>query len=147
QSLPAPLGPELRLLLRQQRVGLSPRESYGNLLLRVPVSELVMVTSALQMGQSTGAGLGERLKILAQTIRARVNIEDKILALTAQARLQARIMFCLPAFVAGALYMLDSHAFRQAWFNIIGLWVSAIIGAMLLVGLWWMHRILQGDGE
>ncbi len=147
QSLPAPLGPELRLLLRQQRVGLSPRESYGNLLLRVPVSELAMVTSALQMGQSTGAGLGERLKILAQTIRARVNIEDKILALTAQARLQARIMFCLPAFVAGALYMLDSHAFRQAWFNIIGLWVSAIIGAMLLVGLWWMHRILQGDGE
>ncbi|XOT98387.1 type II secretion protein F, partial [Alcaligenes pakistanensis] len=30
-----------------------------------------MLFSALQMGQSTGAGLGERLKVLAQTIRAR----------------------------------------------------------------------------
>ena len=146
QSLPAPLGQELRLLLRQQRVGLSLKDAYQNLLERVPVSELGMLVSALQMGQSTGAGLGERLKILAQTIRARLTIEDKILALTAQARLQARIMFCLPGFVAGALYLLDATAFEQAWFKPLGVWVAGGIGAMLMVGLWWMHLILRGEG-
>ena len=146
QSLPAPLGQELRLLLRQQRVGLNSKDAYQNLLERVPVSELAMFVSALQMGQSTGAGLGERLKVLAQTIRARLTIEDKILALTAQARLQARIMFCLPVFVAGALYLLDATAFEQAWFNALGVWVAGGIIAMLMVGLWWMQVILRGEG-
>lgn len=146
QSLPAPLGQELRLLLRQQRVGLNSKDAYQNLLERVPVSELAMFVSALQMGQSTGAGLGERLKVLAQTIRARLTIEDKILALTAQARLQARIMFCLPGFVAGALYLLDATAFEQAWFNALGVWVAGGIVAMLLMGLWWMQVILRGEG-
>ncbi|HCA18961.1 MAG TPA: type II secretion protein F [Alcaligenes faecalis] len=145
QSLPAPLGQELRLLLRQLRVGLSSKDAYQNLLERIPVSELAMLVSALQMGQSTGAGLGERLKVLAQTIRARLTIEDKILALTAQARLQARIMFCLPGFVAGALYLLDATAFEQAWFNSLGVWVAGGIVAMLTMGLWWMQVILRGD--
>lgn len=146
QSLPAPLGQELRLLLRQQRLGVSAKDSYQDLLDRVPVSELAMLFSALQMGQSTGAGLGERLKILAQTIRARLTIEDKIVALTAQARLQARIMFCLPGFVAGALYLLDATAFEQAWFNTLGVWVAGALVAMLLMGLWWMQVILRGEG-
>ncbi|MCC9162359.1 type II secretion system F family protein [Alcaligenes sp. MMA] len=146
QSLPAPLGQELRLLLRQQRLGASAKDSYQELVERVPVSELAMLVSALQMGQSTGAGLGERLKILAQTIRARLTIEDKIVALTAQARLQARIMFCLPGFVAGALYLLDATAFEQAWFNTLGVWVAGALVAMLLMGLWWMQVILRGEG-
>ncbi len=146
QSLPAPLGQELRLLLRQQRLGLNAKDSYQDLLGRVPVSELAMLFSALQMGQSTGAGLGERLKILAQTIRARLTIEDKIVALTAQARLQARIMFCLPGFVAGALYLLDATAFEQAWFNTLGVWMAGALVAMLLMGLWWMQVILRGEG-
>ncbi|AYR19656.1 type II secretion system F family protein [Alcaligenes faecalis] len=146
QSLPAPLGQELRLLLRQQRLGASAKDSYQELVERVPVSELAMLVSALQMGQSTGAGLGERLKILAQTIRARLTIEDKIVALTAQARLQARIMFCLPGFVAGALYLLDATAFEQAWFNTLGVWVAGALVVMLLMGLWWMQVILRGEG-
>ncbi|MEN5250704.1 type II secretion system F family protein [Alcaligenes aquatilis] len=146
QSLPAPLGQELRLLLRQQRLGASAKDSYQELVERVSVSELAMLVSALQMGQSTGAGLGERLKILAQTIRARLTIEDKIVALTAQARLQARIMFCLPGFVAGALYLLDATAFEQAWFNTLGVWVAGALVAMLLMGLWWMQVILRGEG-
>lgn len=145
QSLPAPLGQELRLLLRQQRLGLNAKDSYQDLLDRVPVSELAMFVSAMQMGQSTGAGLGERLKILAQTIRARLTIEEKIVALTAQARLQARIMFCLPGFVAGALYLLDATAFEQAWFNTVGVWVAGGIVAMLMMGLWWMQVILRGE--
>ncbi|MCX5463484.1 type II secretion system F family protein [Alcaligenes parafaecalis] len=145
QSLPAPLGQELRLLLRQQRLGLNAKDSYQDLLERVPVSELAMFVSAMQMGQSTGAGLGERLKILAQTIRARLTIEEKIVALTAQARLQARIMFCLPGFVAGALYLLDATAFEQAWFNTVGVWVAGGIVAMLMMGLWWMQVILRGE--
>ncbi|QTC00911.1 type II secretion system F family protein [Alcaligenes sp. SORT26] len=145
QSLPAPLGQELRLLLRQQRLGLNAKDSYQDLLERVPVSELAMFVSAMQMGQSTGAGLGERLKILAQTIRARLTIEEKIVALTAQARLQARIMFCLPVFVAGALYLLDATAFEQAWLNTVGVWVAGGIVAMLMMGLWWMQVILRGE--
>ena len=146
QPLPAPLGQELRLLLRQQRLGLSPLASYQDLQQRIPIPELAMFISALQMGQSTGAGLGERLKVLAQTLRARLSIEEKIMALTAQARLQARIMLCLPGLVAGALYLLDTPAFEQAWFNAIGAGLGAGILVMLLMGLGWMQAILRaGD--
>lgn len=111
-----------------------------------------MFVSAMQMGQSTGAGLGERLKILAQTIRARLTIEDKIVALTAQARLQARIMFCLPGFVAEALYLLDATAFEQAWFNTVGVWVAGGIVALFLIACLWAWRgryllLLQGGSS
>ena len=117
------------------------------------ISEPVRANTGVRAGHAAqclanGAehgGRTEGLKVLAQTIRARLTIEDKILALTAQARLQARIMFCLPGFVVGALYLLDATAFEQAWFNSLGVWVAGGIVAMLTMGLWWMQVILRGD--
>ena len=84
------------------------------------------------------------LRILSQTLRNRLAMEEKIQALTAQARLQARIMLGLPLLLAAALYALDPEGFGQAWFSRAGAWVAAGILAMLSTGLWWMRLILRG---
>lgn len=144
QSLPAPLGQELRLLLRQQRLGMDRKSSYQELLARVPMPDLVMFVGVLQMGQKTGASLGSVLELLSQTLRNRLSTEDKIQALTAQPRLQGRIMVGLPMLLAAALYALDPTGFEQAWFNQAGAWVGAGLVLVLLVGMGWMHLILRG---
>lgn len=144
QSLAPPLGQELRLLLRQQRLGLGRQASYEELLARAPLAELGMFLSVLHMGLGTGAGMAGMLRILSQTLRNRLAMEEKIQALTAQARLQARIMLGLPLLLAAALYALDPEGFGQAWFSRAGAWVAAGILAMLSTGLWWMRLILRG---
>ncbi len=143
QALPAPLGQELRLLLRQQRLGMAKKTSYQELLARVPLPDLAMFLGLLQMGQSTGAGLAGVLELLSQTLRSRLSMEDKIQALTAQPRLQGRIMVGLPILLAAALYTLDPEGFKQAWFNQAGAWVGAGLLLVLLAGMGWMHAILR----
>ncbi|WP_341669523.1 type II secretion system F family protein [Alcaligenes sp. SDU_A2] len=146
QSLAAPLGQEFRLLLRWQRLGMGRQASYEQLLIRVPLDDLSMFLGVLTMGQGTGTGMSVMLKVLAQTLRTRLSMEEKIQALTAQARLQARIMVVLPLLLAAVLYGLDPDGFRLAWYSPGGAWVAAAIVALLVTGMWWMRRILY-SGE
>lgn len=144
QCLPAPLGQELRLLLRQQRLGMDRKNSYQALLARAPIPDLAMFLGVLQMGQKTGASLGYVLELLSQTLRSHLSTEDKIQALTAQPRLQGRIMVGLPMLLAAALYAVDPAGFEQAWFNQAGAWVGTGLLLVLLAGMGWMHLILRG---
>ncbi len=63
---------------------------------RLGGAELALFTAAVSVVRIVGGNLSEVLGRLAQTLRDRQGIERKIIALTSQARLQARIAGLLP---------------------------------------------------
>ncbi len=99
-ELPEPLAGELRTVLSEIRLGRSHREALENLCRRVPVLELRFFTLAVLITREVGGSLSEVLGTLAETLRDRQKLRQQILALSAQGRASAVLLFLIPPSVA-----------------------------------------------
>lgn len=71
RSIKGPLGDELRLVLQEQSLGLTPEEALRNLAARVDSPALRAFTQALIQGESLGVSIGKVLRDLAVDMRKR----------------------------------------------------------------------------
>lgn len=71
RSIRGPLGDELRLVLQEQSLGLTPEEALRNLAGRVESPALRAFTQALIQGESLGVSIGKVLRDLAVDMRKR----------------------------------------------------------------------------
>ncbi|NYE26433.1 type II secretion system F family protein [Pigmentiphaga litoralis] len=141
----SPLAQEFGLMLREQRFGVSLDEALAHLDARVPTEAAHLVVAALRIAADTGGNLAETLSRIAGTLRARLQIEGRIQVMTAQGRLQARVVGGLPPLLIAVLYQLEPDAMRQLWTTATGGAVLAVIVMLELAGLWLIRRIVGID--
>jgi tight adherence protein B len=99
---PRPVAQEFALVLRQQRLGLPLEEALQGLAARTGLHDVRMLVATLGIARDLGGGLAEVLERLAESVRRRVAMEDRIEALTAQGRMQGAIVGALPVLVAAS---------------------------------------------
>jgi tight adherence protein B len=141
----APLAQEFGLMLSEQRLGVTMDESLSNLYRRVPTETSNLVVSALRIAADTGGNLAETLERIAATVRARLHMEGRIRALTAQGRMQARVVGALPLLLIAVLYRLEPDAMRQLWTTAHGWAVLLTVLSLETFGLWMIRRIVRID--
>lgn len=112
QRMPAPLGPEFRLVIEEMTYGLDRDEALGNLLQRFPAPELRMFVASMEVTRESGGNLAEVFLKLAESIRAKDHLRRKVHAITAEGRMSFWVVTGLPFLVAGALLVL-----RPAFFS------------------------------
>lgn len=141
----APLGQELGLMLRQQRLGVSFEDALLNLQTRLPTEATVLLVSSLRIASDTGGNLADALERIASTVRSRLHMEGRIRALTAQGRLQALVVGLLPVFLVFVLHKLEPAAMAELWRTPMGWATLAILAMMETCGLWLIRRIVRID--
>jgi len=141
----APLGQELGLMLRQQRLGVSFEDALLNLQERLPTEATVLLVSSLRIASDTGGNLADALERIASTVRSRLHMEGRIRALTAQGRLQALVVGLLPALLLLVLHKLEPEAMAELWRTPMGWATLAILVMMETCGLWLIRRIVRID--
>ncbi len=144
-ELQAPARQELDLVMREQRLGALFDDALIGLQRRMPVAELSLMIAACRISHHTGGNLAETLERLAASVRARIALEGKIRALTAQGRLQARVMSMLPALLAFVLFQMDPQAMRPLLEHALGWGVVAFVLVMQALGSWSIRRIVAID--
>ncbi len=137
-----PLSQEFGLLLREQRLGLGFQDALLQLRARMPTESCGLVVSALGIAARTGGSLADTLESIAQTLRARQHWLGRVEALTAQGRMQSRIMAGLPVALALALSRLEPEAMALLWRTWYGWIVLATILALETVGILWIRRVV-----
>jgi tight adherence protein C len=70
-QLRGPLGEELRIVLQEQRMGLTPVQALENMLGRVPTPAVEAFIRAMMQGQALGVSIGQILRSLALEMRKR----------------------------------------------------------------------------
>lgn len=140
---PAPLGQELGLVLREQRMGLPFDQVLTNLAQRLSMESMHLCVSSLRIASQTGGSLGPLLQDMAATLRARQALEGKVDALTAQGKLQAWIMAALPLVLAGVLALIDPQAMVLFQDSIAGWAVICVVIVLDVIGLWMIRRIVD----
>ncbi len=113
QRMPAPLGPEFRMVVEEMTYGLDRDEALKNLVRRFPLPELQMFVACLEVTRETGGNLAEAFLKLAEAIRAKDHLRRKVHAVSAEGRLTFWVVSALPFVVGGALVLLRPEFFSQ----------------------------------
>lgn len=145
QQTPAPLGQEFGLLLREQRLGLALDASLAHLQRRMPTANTVLVVSALRIAGQTGGSLAEVLERVSHTVRAKLQMEGKVQALTAQGKLQAWVVGLLPLVLMVVLQRMEPDAMALLWHTRIGWATLALVAMLELLGIYTIRRIVAID--
>src|SRR5699024_5297959 len=127
QHIAAPLAHELALVRREQRMGVPLEQALQSFAGRVPTEGARLVVSALRIAMQTGGSLAQTLERIAKTLRARLYLQGRVRALTAQGRMQAWVMAVLPAMLAGVLTWLDPEAMEKLWTTPAGWLVTGLV--------------------
>jgi tight adherence protein C len=102
RSIRGPLGEELRLVLREQSLGLTPAEALRNLSARVDSPALRAFTQALIQGEALGVSIGKVLRELAIDMRKR----RRQAAEERAQKTPTKILFPLVALILPAMFIL-----------------------------------------
>lgn len=144
-ELAPPLQQELLLVQHEQRLGVSLDDALENLARRVPAQPVKLMVSAMRIANETGGGLAETLERTASTLRSQQAMELKILALTAQGKLQAWVVGLLPVFLLWVLNRMEPAAMSQLWTTPLGWGVLAAVMVMEFIGVLLIRRIVAID--
>jgi tight adherence protein B len=105
----APISTEVRKTVDEYNLGLSMEKSLSNMADRLPSVDIQFFVSAVNSQSRTGGNLHELLDSLAETIRDRETLRGQVRALTANGRITAIILTCLPFFIAAVMLMVNSQ--------------------------------------
>ncbi len=96
---PAPLGDELRLVVRRTELGMDLGTAVRDLTDRTGVKTLTMFSSAVGVNQDTGGDLVQVLERLAMAVRDRLHFVNRMRAATIASRLGTLLMLVVPPLV------------------------------------------------
>ena len=144
-ELPAPGGQEFDLLLRELRLGVTLDDALFSVEKRMGCDDLRLFGAAVRIANESGGNLAETLERLADTMRKKMALEDKVMALTSQGRMQGWVMVVLPLGVGAALFAIQPDAMAPLIHSWQG-WVTCGVVAILeVVGLLFIRRIMAID--
>lgn len=142
EEVSSPLAEEFAYCWEQQNLGLTPEASLRELSKRTGILEIKIFVVALTINSTAGGNLSQLLEKLANVIREREKMRDKVLALTAEGRMQAYMLIALPFGLAAMIsvvnpnYILPLLEYQYAILAMI-LWMA--------VGFAWMQSIIHFD--
>jgi len=140
-----PISQEFGVLLQQIRVGMKFEDALADLDRRVGSEDLSLMILSIETARLTGGNLTEVFDRIAETIRERMRIEGKIKSLTAQGRIQGRVVGAMPVFLGIAMYMLDKQMMLMFIKSKVGIIVLAFVVIMEIAGAMMIKKIVTID--
>ncbi len=95
-----PIAGEFRITYDQQNLGLPLRDALANMAVRMPLQDVRIFVTALQIQRESGGNLGEILDNLSYVIRERFKLQRQIKVYTAESRISLYILTIAPPIVA-----------------------------------------------
>jgi len=143
EESPDPLRGEFAITVEEQSLGIETREALVNLMNRVDVLELKFFVTAVLLQRDTGGNLAEVLTNSAALIRDRFRVLGDIQTFTAQGKMTAVILVCLPVAVGIFTFLMAPDYFKPFLDNTGGrsaLWAA---GFMQAAGCYVIYRIVN----
>jgi tight adherence protein B len=115
ETLP-PVSVEMRKTAAEANLGMGWMQALDNLGQRIPLLEVHLFTSAVQLHARTGGKLSEVLSGLAENMREAIALQGEVKSLAAHGKLTGAILTILPIGIA-AMMMMVSPGYMQVLIN------------------------------
>ncbi len=140
-----PIAQEFGMFLQQLRVGVQFEDAMDQMDKRVGSEDLTLMLQSIEIARQTGGNLTEVFDRIDETIRERQRIECKIKSLTAQGRIQGRVVGAMPFVLGVVLYLLDPGMMMTFFRSVWGIGALCLILVMEVLGAYFIRRIVDID--
>lgn len=140
-----PVGPEFRKIVESQQMGMTMADAIAKLYENIPLSEANFFGIVIAIQQSAGGNLSEALGNLSNVLRDRKKLDEKIKAMSAEAKASAGIIGSLPFCVTGLVYLTTPDYITLLFTHPTG---HMIIGGSLIwmsMGIMVMKKMINFD--
>jgi tight adherence protein B len=145
RECPDPVGGEFRLTFDEMNYGLELKSALDNLVTRVPLQDVKIVSTAILIQRESGGNLAEVLEKTSQVIRERFRLKRQVLTHTAQGRLTGWILTLLPVVLGMLLYMVNPELMSLLWKKDLGIKLLYAAGIMIVIGGLIIRKIVNMD--
>jgi tight adherence protein B len=129
----APVGMELRQTAIDGNLGTSWDQALNNLAERMPLLEVSMFASAVQLQNRTGGKLNEVLAALAENMRESTSLKGEVRALAAHGKLTGMVLTILPIAICCVMALVNPSYLAVLVYHPYGKYlIAAAIGCLVL---------------
>ena len=136
-----PISFEFTLLSQELRLGVQFDTALRKMADRLESQDFELVAVAIITARQTGGELTSVLEELAGVIRERMRITQRVRALTAQGRMQAWLISCVPFVLMFAMTHLAPDLMDAFFNSVVGVVVLLAVALMVVGGFLWIRKI------
>ena len=133
---------ELAVVLGETRLGFDLTDALERFYSRMPGEDLRLLVTSIKLTLQTGGSLAEVLERMVETIRARVEFQERLKNMTAQGRFEAIAMSLAPVLVYVLLRLIDPDLMIPLTSTLVGWCTIGIVTAWVLVGFFVINKIV-----
>jgi tight adherence protein B len=141
-EMPDPIAMEFRMTFEEQKLGLSTKTALDRMCDRVPIPDLRLCVTAMQIQRETGGNLAEILEKVANTIRERFKLMEDFRTMTTSARGSAWILCGLPFMLIFVLTLINPEYMKPLIYDPRGHLALIVAAILQLLGIITIKRIL-----
>lgn len=138
-----PLATELGRVVTETRVGRPLLEALEAMAIRIGSKDIKWTVEAIRIQHQTGGRLADTLRVLAEFMRARLEIRGEIRTLSAEARISAKILTGLPIAIATFLFFIRPGYLEPLVDTTLGFLLLFAAVSGLVIGTLWMRKQVQ----
>ncbi|MBK8189605.1 MAG: type II secretion system F family protein [Vampirovibrionales bacterium] len=138
-----PWGTEFGKIAAETNLGATLETTMRNLSRRIPLTDVDLFVTALLIQKETGGNMAELLGNISHTIRERFKLKRKVTAISAQGKLSASIVVCVPFFLMGVIYLFLPEPVTKFVTNPIGMVLLIAAGVWMVMGIGVLFKIVQ----
>lgn len=145
QEMPNPCAQEFGMVLKENRVGVNINDALMNMTRRMPSEDLFMIINSVVTLSQQGGDISEAFEVIAETIRERQRVADKIRTMAEAGLTQGAILSALPFVMLGLQFVIQPDYVKLLFTTPLG-WVFLLLVVVLIsTGALWMKKILTID--
>ncbi len=138
-----PLSQEFRLVLKEHQLGSELDDALEHLAQRMPTTDTRIFVNSLAILRETGGNLTEIFDTMAETIKERKRVLQKINTMTAEGKTQAYILAILPLVLFLIMFNLNPENMGLMFKTPLGWMIVLLVVLMESVGIFWMLRMVK----
>ena len=143
KELADPVGEEFRIAFQQQSIGMSLKDALGNLATRMPLPDVLVFVSSLQIQRESGGNLGEILDTMSEIVRERFKLRRQIRIFTAEGRMSMYMLSAIPFIAMLGLELLQPEYLAPMFSDPRGQMALAVGGVLQIIGYLVISRIVN----
>lgn len=141
----APVGPEFQRIVEAQQMGMTMGDAIGKLYENIPLAEANFFGIVISIQQGAGGNLSEALGNLSNVLRDRKKMQEKIKAMSAEAKASAMIIGALPACVTILIYLTTPDYITLLFTHPTGHMILGASAIWMSMGIMVMRKMISFD--
>jgi tight adherence protein B len=143
QEAAAPTSEEFARIVNETRVGRDLNDALDEVAQRMGSDDFTWVAQAIAIHREVGGNLAEVLDTVGHTIRERNGIRRQVKALSAEGKLSALVLMCLPFGVIGFISLTNPGYLAKFTESLLGYGMLAVAALMMSVGALWLNKTVK----